>query len=330
MRLLILGGTAFLSARVARTAVERGHDVTCLARGSDREPPAGTHFLRADRQAGTSAYAGATGEWDAVLDVSRQPEHVREALVALAGRTRHWTFVSSGSVYALSDAPGADESAQLLEALEPGVLAELETYGEGKVACEQLCQEALGERLHISRAGLIGGAGDPTDRFGYWPARFALNNGDPVLVPDARQASTQVIAVGDLAGWLLDAAERDVTGPLNAYGDPATFGAVLDLAAQVAGSTSPQVIVDQEWLAEQKVDYWAGPDSVPLWLPPDYAGFGDRSNRAAVAAGMRLSALEDLLAESLAYERERGLDRERQAGLSSEREKELLKAWADR
>jgi 2'-hydroxyisoflavone reductase len=328
MRLLILGGTGFLSAAVARVARDGGHDVTCLARGA-RLPPAGTRLLKGDRDQGHAAYAEVEGRWDAVVDISRTPRHVREALEVLGDRAGHWTFVSSMSVYAHHDDPaGSDESAELLPPLTEDAPFDWETYGEAKVTCEQLCQAALGDRVHLNRAGLIAGRGDPTDRYGYWPAAFARSGGGPVLVPDVPRASTQVIAVDDLARWLVEAAESGVTGALNASGDPVPFQTVVDLARRAAGSTGEQVPVEPEWLVEQQVGYWSGPDSLPLWLPASYRGFAARSSDAAVAAGLRLSPLQDLMAECLADERERGLDRERLAGLSRAREVELLALWA--
>ncbi len=100
MRILVLGGTAFLSAEIARQALAAGHDVTCLARGTASAPPDGATWLRADRSQGKAAYEGAAGSggWDAVVDVSRDPDQAREALEALAGSARHWTFISSCSV----------------------------------------------------------------------------------------------------------------------------------------------------------------------------------------------------------------------------------------
>ena len=205
MRILVLGGTVFLSAEIARQALAAGHDVTCLARGTASAPPDGATWLRADRSQGTAAYEGAAdgGGWDAVVDVSRDPDQAREALEALAGSARHWTFVSSCSVYADHSVAGAVEDAQVLPPLAPGTELSMDNYGEAKSAIEHWTRELAGDKAHLCRAGLIGGPGDGSDRYGYWPARFARDN-DPVLVPDIPADATQIIDVRDLAAWILD------------------------------------------------------------------------------------------------------------------------------
>jgi hypothetical protein len=71
-----------------------------------------------------------------------------------------------------------------------------------------------------------------------------------------------------------------------------------------------------------------GPDSLPLWLPhPEYAGFMARDVTAAVGLGLTFRPLADSVQASLDWERERGLDRDRRAGLSPAREAELVAAW---
>ena len=77
------------------------------------------------------------------------------------------------------------------------------------------------------------------------------------------------------------------------------------------------------------MNYWAGPDSQPLWLPPGHEGFAARSNAAAIAAGLRLRPWTRTLADSLEDERRRGLDRERKAGLNPDTERRLLGEWRD-
>jgi 2'-hydroxyisoflavone reductase len=325
MRILVLGGTAFLSAEIARHAVAAGHDVTCLARGSVTGPPRGAAWLKADRSTGGEAYAGATGDWDAVIDVARDPVPATEALEALAQRAAHWTFVSSCSVYADASVPGAGEDSALLPALRPGTPSTPENYGESKVAIEEATLRAAVGKAHLCRAGLIGGPGDGSDRYGYWPARFA-RDGNPVLVPAIDGAPTQVIDVRDLAAWILLAAERGITGAMNALGGQVQFGQYLEAARQAAGHTGDVVPAPVDWLADQGVGYWAGPDSLPLWLPPGHEGFAARSNKAAVDAGLQLRPWQETLADTLADERQRGLDRPRKAGLSPETEARLLAA----
>ncbi len=304
--------------------------MTCLARGSHRQPPRGVSWIREHRDHGVAAYAEATGDWDEVIDVSWRPHQVRDALEVLSGRAAHWTCVSSVSVYADHSQPDQDESAPLLSPLNSSATASLETYGAAKAACERSCSVSVSDRLHICRPGLIAGAGDTSDRFGYWPARFARDQHDSVLVPDSLSVQTQVIWVADLAAWILDAAENGVTGPLNAVGDPVPLGEVLELAASVANHEGDMVPVAHDWLVDMNVSYWAGPDSLPLWLPPDYQGFASRRNAAAKAAGLRLSSMTDLISDSLEYEGDLGLKRNRSAGLSPDRERALLQLWGSR
>ena len=54
------------------------------------------------------------------------------------------------------------------------------------VACEQAVLAARAGAALIARSGLIVGGGDPSDRFGYWPGRFAqaAQDGGAVLVLD--------------------------------------------------------------------------------------------------------------------------------------------------
>ena len=83
------------------------------------------------------------------------------------------------------------------------------------------------------------------------------------------------------------------------------------------------VAAPEDWLASHGANYWAGPDSLPLWLPPGHEGFATRSNDAARAAGLRLRPWMDTLRDTLADERRRGLGRERKAGMSPETERRL-------
>jgi nucleoside-diphosphate-sugar epimerase len=262
-----------------------------------------------------------------VVDVSRDPVQAAVALDVLGPAAAHWTFVSSCSVYADHSVPGADESAELLEPLPFGEPGTPETYGESKAAIEQMTVEAVGEKAHIVRAGLIGGPGDGTDRYGYWPARFAAN-ADPVLVPDIPDDATQIIDVRDLAAWILHAAEKGLTGAYNALGDVVRFEDYLEESRHAAGAT-PEVIlrVPENWLADQGVEYWSGPDSLPLWLPEGHDGFQSRANRAARERGMILRPWQETLAATLEDERQRGLDRHRKAGLSRDTERRLVALW---
>jgi 2'-hydroxyisoflavone reductase len=319
-RWLVLGGTRFLSWTVAATALARGHEVVCAARGVSGTVPDGAELVVVDRDAGLDPLRGE--RFDAVVDVAvNSVAWVRDALDVLGATAGHWTFVSSISVYADGGTTGQDESAPLLEPAETGGM---EAYGQIKVASENAVRDAIGEKAFVVRAGLICGPGDESDRFGYWPGRFA--RGGRALVPDAPEQPAQIVDVRDLAEWIVRAGEEHLTGTLDGSGPVTTLGAVLDEIADAVGAPDlERVPVDPAILQEAGVGPWMGPRSLPLWVPPAHLAVTSRDTSAAAAAGLRCRPIAETARGALGTERERGLTRPRKAGLTPAEEGELLR-----
>lgn len=319
-----------LGRAVAAHAVADGHEVTCLARGVAGGVPDGARWVRGDRDQpdGLVAVTAAGAQWDAVVDVSRQPGQVRRAVAALEPITSHFLFVSTGNVYADHSRLASDESVPLLSPLEGDVMADMSVYGEAKVACEAAVLDGFGaDRTLIARAGLIGGPGDASGRSGWWPWRFAHPVGadGAVLTPDDPQLPMAIIDVRDLAAWLVRCADAGTSGVFDAVGEPDTLGGLLSAARGVAGHEGPVVAVPAAWLAEHGVQEWMGDDSLPLWIcDEEWRGFGSHTGAAARAAGLTCRPVTDTLRDAAAYEEGREVTDPRRCGLRDETERELL------
>lgn len=313
MKLLVLGGTRFLSREVAAQAVARGWDVTCACRGTSGTVPDGATHLVWDRGDAVPA-AVADGGWDAVVDVGRLPSQVTAAVRATAAA--HWVFVSTVNVY-------ADDTSPAMEPLVEPVTDDVdlathpEAYGPMKVACEQAVL-ATAASATVVRPGLIVGPGDTTGRFSYWPQRLA--RGGEVLAPGSPDDVVQVIDVRDLAAWVLVLAERRASGVLDAVGTPTPLGEVLAAVAAGVGAADPRLTwVEAPFLTAHGVTPWMGEGSLPLWLPrPDYDGMLAHAPGPAVAAGLALRPVAETAADCLD---------DPVTALSAEREAEVLAAW---
>lgn len=316
-RVLVLGGTGWLGAAIVRAALAQGDHVVCLARGESSEVPDGATLVRADRRT-PGAYDGVAGQWDEVIELAHDPELIGSALDGLADQAAHWTLVSTVSVYADTKTVGANERAELVKPQD------LSRYPDAKVAAERATAARLGDRLLIARPGLIAGPGDPSDRLGYWPAR--LRRGGDTLVPSMEGRFVQCIDVDDLAGWITEAGADQRVEVVDAVGSSHSMRDFFDTVTTVTGFVDELVVVEDEVLRDHGIGYWAGPRSLPLWLPPEDAGFAQRDGRRFLDAGGSLSPLADTLTRILEDERARGLDRQRRSGLHPVDERAVLAA----
>ncbi|MFB9906865.1 NAD-dependent epimerase/dehydratase family protein [Allokutzneria oryzae] len=328
MRVLVLGGTKFLSKAVATELVRRGHDVLCAARGASGDVPEGARLIRVDRN-DPDGFAPLVDErFDSVIDVATMSlTWVNEALQALAANAGHWTFVSTISVYADNETLGQDATGPTVRPLEDADApttpsADPSAYGRIKVASENRVREALGDRAFIPRPGLITGFEDWSDRFGYWPARFF--RGGRAVVPDAPGQPAQFVDVLDLANWIVEAAEQRLAGTFDAIGPVSQLNDVLAEVAEVAGQDIELVPVAEDVLTKAEVKPWAGPRSLPLWVPGMH-GMLAHDHRPAADAGLRNRSLGDATRAALENEQRLGLERERRSGLTREEEAEVLR-----
>ncbi len=328
--MLILGGTVFLGRALVRAAQAEGYDVAILSRGLSGPDPDGVEVFRGDRERPDGLAPLEGQEFDVVVDTSRQGvSQVRTATAALRERTGRYVFTSSVSVYSDFSQVGITEESPTVEPLWPDTHAEehdLAHYPALNVACEQVVQEALGERALVVRPGLIVGDHDPSDRFGYWPTR--LGRGGDVLAPGDPDRPVQFIDVQDLAEFIVRADRGGRSGVYNACGpvEPITMGELLHVVQSRVGGGAQLVWVDDRFLVDRGVGAYL---EMPLWVPDDeeYRGFSSVDVSKAVAAGLRTRPVEETVEAAIATERRLGPDRERRAGLRPERERELLEEW---
>jgi 2'-hydroxyisoflavone reductase len=335
MHLLILGGTGFVGPHQVRYALSRGHKVTLFNRGRrPKEWPAEVEELTGDRD--TNDYASLKGRrFDVCIDnPSAVPHWVRDAAAVLKGNVGHHLFISTISVYAGNEVPGADETAARERYTGPDGHAEtmaslrknMALYGPLKAACEdEVLAQYSAAHSAIVRPGLIVGPGDETDRFTYWPLR--VQRGGPTLVPP-RADPVRLIDARDLAEWTIRLAEARATGAYNAMGPTGnlTMGEMLHTLRSALGSKAEWVEASAEWLEKEKVSAWG---DLPVWIPGqgETAGFHRRSNARAVAAGLTFRPLADTGRDTVAWWQ--SLDEKRRsaplrAGLAPAREAELL------
>lgn len=338
-KLLILGGTGFIGPNMVRYAVDRGHEVTIFTRGRTQADIPDVERLIGDRNNDLSALAGRT--WDVVLDNnSRDYRWVKLSTEMLKDSAEHYMFVSSISAY-VTESMGYGFKDRVLR--EPIIDEDWERfspppppdwndgdeapYGLTKALGENIAHAAFPDRTTVVRPGLIVGPGDRTDRFTYWPVR--IDEGGEVLAPGNRNHANQIIDQRDLTEWIVRLAERGTTGDFNSTG-PTTRMSMAEMLYGIRAVTSAPVKftwVSEAFLEEQGVRPWG---DVPSWIPG--AALMYVSVERAVAAGLVFRPLAVTAHDTLEWDKTRPAEERenRRAGMSRDRERELLSAWHSR
>src|SRR2546430_4360623 len=334
LRILILGGTGFTGPYQVRYALSRGHKVTTFNRGKTHpgELPDEVEQLIGDRNGQLDALK--SRQWEVVIDnPTTLPAWVRDAAQILKGNVERYVFISTISVYGEvktgldETAPtekyeGADPYKETLEAMKA---SGYKTYGPLKALSEKETEKWFPEKTLIIRPGLIVGPRDETDRFTYWPVR--IDRGGEVLAPGNPSDPVQFIDGRDLAEWTIRMAENRETGIYNVTG-PAKelgIGGMLDGIKTALSSNATFAWADAEFLKQQKVEAWS---DMPVWAG-DELGMSRTNISRALAKGLTFRPLGDTARDALAWFT--SLPQERQsklrAGLTPEREAEVLAAW---
>lgn len=302
MKILIVGGTAFVGRAIAWSAWHNGHEVSVLNRGvTENDLPESIERLVGDRQGDLSVLEGR--RFDVTVDaIAYRPRDV-ERLAGALHEPGHYIQISSISAYAEPDAPGADESTLTLlddpSDLEAPISAT--TYGPLKAASERAGLAHFGPDSTMVRPTYVIGAFDNTLRFPYWVER--ARRGGTVAVPGPSTAAMQYIDARDLANFVVRVAEDSVRGAFHVTGPtpPDEFGAMVEaICDHVAPAGTKVQVVEPEVVRSAGLS-----DKFPLWAGGESETILALDNSLALSQGLDLRPLEDSVDDVVAWWKDR-------------------------
>lgn len=336
LRILILGGTAFLGPAQVEYALARGHTVTLFNRGrTNPELFPGVEKLVGDRaEPDYSALEGR--EWDAVIDNSANvASWVVDAAAFLKESVGRYLFVSSISAHTDNSIIGQDENGPVFskeeydEAMASGAGMGA-TFGPNKAQAERETFLAFQDRGLVVRPGLIVGPMDNSGRFTYWPVR--IDRGGEVLGPGDGSDLAQIVDVRDLGQFMVHLLEEEATGTFNATGpeSPLTMAGMLYGIRAVTSTPVSITWVGADFLREHEVRGWS---EMPVWVfpSPETQGFSAFDCTKAIRAGLTFRPLAETARDTLDWwkslpEEGQGL----RTGIDPAKEASILEAWHSR
>ena len=229
MKILIIGGTGFISSYLCRELVKRKHEVILFNRGKSLPVlpvPDNVKRITGDRNNPLDLKKTIQGKgfYDVVYDMTAyQVEQTRTAVDIFYGKTARFIHCSTVSVYMISYKVRCpiteDQDQRDLMPYFPRNPFGMD-YGIQKRKCETiLWQNHDPDTFPVSmlRPTYVSGPGDPTLRDFFWIER--IQDGEPLLIPGSGDFSFQQVFVADVAKAFADLLEN-----------PRTVGEVYNIA----------------------------------------------------------------------------------------------------
>lgn len=288
---LVLGGAGFIGVAACKELMRRGVETIAAGR---RERPYGTFtsyvaFDRTDEQQLQRVLSET--QPDVLLDLAcYQPDEVSAVMRNFNGE--RYIFISSGAVYPdLHLQPAREEDFVPLEGEPPDSL----DYREGKRWCETMLARSQSFPWTVVRPPAVFGGADRTLRIAAYIQR--VEDGGPVLVPresfEKQAGLAWVKDIGFACALTCDLRKETAHEAYNAGFDGVSLKDLIGGIARALGRQANLRPMPFSELPPGASPY--GPD------PKRAAGYaGDKARREL---GFEPSALEDALAETLAWYR---------------------------
>jgi nucleoside-diphosphate-sugar epimerase len=294
MKLLVIGGTGFLSSAVVEAGVADGHEVTILTRGQRAAPTLPqVRSIVADRMDEAAFRAALEGQtFDAVVDtICFNADQARQDVEVFTGRIERLVMISTDFVYTVGTRPIPTPEDLLRDSPT--------AYGQGKTAAEDVLFGATGvlpitilRPPHIVGKGGLLGTGSLQGRDAALPAR--LRRGEPVVLLEGGALLIQPADRRDIAAACLAVVEKSDT-----------IGRAYNIAGPEAVTTRRyyEIVAEALGVSLQVVSL---PSEVYVAAYPDRVSFTKHRAYATAAlerdAGFRASvSLEESLCEMLSW-----------------------------
>ena len=286
----MIGGAGFVGVAACKELMRRGVETIAAGR---KDRPYGTFtsyvaFDRTDEQQLERALAQT--QPDVVLDLAcYQPREVE--MVARVFKGKRYVFVSTGVYPDLHGKPAREEDFKPLEGEPPASL----DYREGKRWCETMLTRHPELPWTVVRPPAIFGPADHTLRIAAYIQR--VEDGGPILVPaETYEWQAGIAWVKDIGFACALACDPRKDAEHKAYNAAFDGVSLRDLLEGIAAALGTEAKL-------HPIPFAQLPDGASPYGPDPRRGAGYVLERARRELGFEPSALEDALAETLAWYR---------------------------